>query len=78
MTCYYYYFNFCTPSAYPGCPKGQDIVPCFVDPCQFASCPSFPHALCVADHCGGCNARFFLQGGKEVTDKCGKVELSAT
>ena len=58
-------------TVYSGCPDGKDKVNCFVNPCQFASCPAFPTATCEADFCGGCNARFFLSG-REVTNKCGK------
>lgn len=43
---------------------------CFVAPCEFASCPAFPFARCVDDYCGGCNARFYLHNGEEVTEDC--------
>ena len=58
-------------SFHAGCPDGQDIVNCLVNPCEVTSCPGFPTATCEADFCGGCNARFFLRG-REVTNKCGK------
>ena len=51
------------------CPNCTRPVNCFVNPCQFASCPVFPEAECRSDYCGGCNARFFVKG-KEVTDDC--------
>ena len=56
----------------PVCPPGQPPVNCFVDPCQFGTCPAHPDATCVADYCGGCNARFFDEDGNEVTDTCGR------
>ena len=41
-----------------------------------ASCPGVGDATCVADYCGGCNARWILNG-QEVTDQChGKKRLS--
>ena len=36
------------------------IVNCFVDPCQSSTCAYNPTATCVADYCGGCNARWFV------------------
>ena len=50
-----------------------DLVNCFIDPCQFATCPAFPNASCLSDYCGGCNARFFDKDGIEVTDICDVV-----
>ncbi len=55
----------------PTCPPDKPLVSCFADPCMFATCPAHPDAVCVADFCGGCNARFFI-GKKEVTDTCSK------
>ena len=57
--------SFCTG----GCPDGSNPVNCFVNPCQFASCPDVYGATCVADYCGGCNARWLLNG-LEVTNQC--------
>lgn len=48
------------------CPSGVDPVQCIVDPCQIITCTN-PRAICVADYCGGRNARFYLDG-KEITD----------
>ena len=42
---------------------------CVVDPCQNATCSSDSRAVCVADYCLGCNARWFV-GFEEVTDMC--------
>ena len=42
---------------------------CLVNPCKTASCPAVGGATCVADYCGGCNARWILKG-QEVTDQC--------
>eukprot|EP00128_Syssomonas_multiformis_P003632 Colp12_sorted_trinity150504_noHs@24800 len=41
------------------CEKGIQQVSCFVDPCQFASCPAKKSAKCVSNYCGGCNALFY-------------------
>ncbi|XP_064384618.1 kielin/chordin-like protein [Halichondria panicea] len=57
------------PPPPPTCPPDKPLVFCFADPCMFATCPAHPDAVCVADYCGGCNARFFI-GKKEVTDTC--------
>jgi len=35
------------------------MVNCFVDPCMMANCPAHPQAVCYADYCRGCSARFF-------------------
>ena len=51
------------------CPDGSDPVNCLVDPCQSATCPGVDNATCVADYCGGCNAKWFVDG-VEVTDQC--------
>ena len=62
------------PDYYPfshQCSPGVASVQCLVDPCQFASCENHPDAVCIADYCGGCNARFFLNGN-EVTDTSGE------
>ena len=56
-----------------GCPDGSLPVNCKANPCQFASCPAVEGATCVADYCGGCNARWFLNS-QEVTSQCeGKI-----
>lgn len=51
-------------------------VPCYINPCHFASCPAIDSedVTCVADHCGGCFAQWFLNG-KEVTDQCGGMHM---
>jgi hypothetical protein len=54
-----------------GCPGGSLPVNCLIDPCQVNTCPSLPTASCVADYCGGCNARFFIND-VEVTHACCK------
>ena len=51
------------------CPDGSPPVNCLVNPCKTASCPAVADATCVADYCGGCNARWILNG-QEVTDQC--------
>lgn len=55
----------------PACPPDKPLWSCFIDPCQVTTCAAFPHAKCVADYCGGCNAKFFL-GTFEVTQMCDK------
>ena len=54
-----------------GCPDGSQPVICLVDPCEYASCPAITSATCVADYCGGCNARWYVKD-LEVTHVCGK------
>eukprot|EP00123_Amoebidium_parasiticum_P012229 comp21205_c1_seq1/m.28821 comp21205_c1_seq1/g.28821 ORF comp21205_c1_seq1/g.28821 comp21205_c1_seq1/m.28821 type:complete len:265 (-) comp21205_c1_seq1:343-1137(-) len=50
----------------PTCPPGTPQVKCLVDPCTTATCAGYDTAVCRADYCGGCNARFYVDG-KEVT-----------
>ena len=57
------------------CPPDKPLVNCIVDPCMFAMCSNHPNAVCVADYCGGCNARFFI-GKIEVTETCCKLSSS--
>lgn len=45
------------------------IVSCLVDPCDSASCPYNPTATCIADYCGGCNARWYC-GEADITTWC--------
>ena len=63
------------------CPNCTRPVNCKVDPCTVSSCPAHPGAVCEADYCGGCNARYYLERTivvdgrkqhvrKEVTDTC--------
>ena len=54
-----------------GCPDGSQPVNCLVNPCEYASCPAIKNAKCVADYCGGCNARWYIKD-LEVTHVCGK------
>ena len=67
-----YHFNICDQSdTIGGCPDGSKPVNCLKDPCRFATCTYFPEATCEADYCGGCNARFFVDKGRqEVTASC--------
>lgn len=58
------------------CPPGVPQAACAADPCSITQCPAFTNAICVPDFCGGCNARFFLGNGKEVTDQCSGKEYS--
>eukprot|EP00058_Branchiostoma_floridae_P017471 XP_002602959.1 hypothetical protein BRAFLDRAFT_105864 [Branchiostoma floridae] len=47
-----------------GCPNGQPLVNCVVDPCTVTTCPGTPDAECVANYCGGCHADFFNSDGE--------------
>ncbi|XP_069107784.1 kielin/chordin-like protein [Argopecten irradians] len=51
------------------CDNGLPPVNCLVNPCSVQQCPLIPNAKCVADYCGGCNAKFFVNGN-EVTQMC--------
>lgn len=72
-TCYHILhlatFHIVTPPT-PTCPPDKPPVNCFANPCQVTSCPAHPEARCESDFCGGCNARFFDDQDKEVTDSC--------
>ena len=46
----------------------EELEECLVDLCQNATC-DVPEAVCVADNCLECSARWFL-GFEEVTDLC--------
>ena len=59
-----------TPFTPAPCADGTDPVACFVNPCDVNACPAYPDAECVADYCGGCNARFYDEDGTEVTEDC--------
>ena len=34
---------------------------CDLDPCQHATCPSHPEAVCVSHTCGRCRPKFFVE-----------------
>ena len=51
----------------PVCADGSNPVNCLVDPCTVERCHGHPDAKCVADYCGGCNARYY-ENGMEITD----------
>ena len=42
------------------CPAGIPIVQCDGDPCSGAVCPSHRTAMCRADYCGACTAKWFV------------------
>ena len=67
-----YYFNiYAIIYIVGGCPDGSEPVNCKVNPCRVTTCTYFPEATCEADYCGGCNARFFVDKGRqEVTASC--------
>ena len=37
---------------------------CNGNPCDEASCPTYPDAVCVPDYCGHCQAVWYLRGEK--------------
>ena len=50
------------------CPDGTPMVSCFNDPC--GECPNYPNARCEVNYCGECNAVYYDESGKNVTDYC--------
>jgi len=44
------------------CTEDTPKVECFAAPCDVTTCSNYPHALCVNDYCGGCNAVYSVQG----------------
>jgi hypothetical protein len=42
----------------------DNLVDCFVDPCQGWSCGEFPDYTCQANYCGGCNRDWFNSAGE--------------
>ncbi|BFZ04814.1 hypothetical protein BsWGS_07853 [Bradybaena similaris] len=51
------------------CPDGRPEVRCKAAPCDVSQCPRYQNATCVNDYCGGCFARYFVDG-KDVTKFC--------
>lgn len=47
------------------CADGSPVVNCFANPCQVSSC-DVEGAICEADYCGGCNARWYDDAGARV------------
>ena len=47
-------------SLYLVCPDNIPLVTCNGDPCEGASCPGYPSAVCVADYCGHCQAVWYV------------------
>ena len=56
-------------NVHAGCSDGSVPVNCLVNPCDTATCPAINKATCAADYCGGCNARWLLNGD-DVTNQC--------
>lgn len=46
----------------------QNIVRCFVDPCEVHTCLAHPDATCIANYCGGCHAIFLDASGNRLHD----------
>jgi len=57
------------------CRKPCHMVNCFVDPCNYASCPGRSDAVCRANYCGGCNSEWWVGDVKLSEDDC---KLSAS
>ena len=52
----------------PACADDTSLISCYPDPCSVTRCPAHPDAECVADYCGGCNARFYNTAGEQITN----------
>ncbi|XP_055356051.1 uncharacterized protein LOC129601299 [Paramacrobiotus metropolitanus] len=52
------------------CPAGTPVVQCFVEPCRGKTCAKNSYATCCNNYCGGCNAYFYDNTGKNVTATC--------
>ena len=48
------------------CPNNIPVFECGGDPCNGASCPGYPDAVCLPDYCGHCHAVWYV-GGERVT-----------
>lgn len=55
------------------CPDNIPIFNCGGNPCDGASCPGYPTAVCVPDYCGHCHAQWFV--GIERVVCSGKREI---
>ena len=44
----------------------MQVVNCLLNPCDVTECPAHPEAVCNADYCGGCHARFYNADGEDV------------
>lgn len=51
------------------CPPGTPFIQCSTDLCTVNKCPGVPPATCIVDHCGGCNARWYI-GNQDITEEC--------
>ena len=60
------------------CCCGESLFACIIPPCDSATCPNHPDALCVNEFCSErcCEARFFLDNGNEVTDDCKDIVIN--
>jgi len=56
----------CSAPVREACPYGQPLIMCLINPCERASCPANPKAVCRPNYCGGCKAQFFDQDNKLV------------
>ena len=67
---YLHVYIYCFFNMYiDACPNGQVLCSTIADPCQTSTCPTFPSAICEADYCAGCMARWYYFG-LEVTKFC--------
>ena len=59
------------------CPNNIPVFECGGDPCNGASCPGYPDAVCLPDYCGHCHAVWYV-GGERVTcsGKAKKVSIA--
>ena len=52
-------------------PSNKLAVLCYIEICNYQTCPNIPQAKCKLDICGECQVQFYLNNN-EVTNKCTK------
>lgn len=58
------------------CTDDTPKVECFAAPCDVNSCSNYPHATCVNNYCGGCNAVYSVQGEEVECDTYSDPDLN--
>lgn len=62
----------------PACERGEETASCFAPPCNSATCPMTPDAICVDNYCGGCHALWYSTDGRKVQCATGRTTTKAS
>lgn len=66
------FYRCCMITFQTACANNIPQVVCNGDPCDGASCPNYPDAVCIPDYCGHCQAVWY-QGDRKVT--CSSIKV---